>query len=155
MGDEHATSRPVREPCRTTRRDAPARKRGHRTTQTRRPRTIQEDGMSKRLETIKRLAETDDYWKGYLDGLNRTREADAVEWREYARLMQARLARAVDDVADRSEFRPVDEVRARLRARRLDRSADTTDYDAEWTPRAPNARDEWDGCALCGRSRAP
>ena len=28
---------------------------------------------------------------------------------------------------------------------------DTTDYDAEWTRRAPNARDEWDGYALCGR----
>ena len=96
--------------------------------------------MSKRLETIKRLAETDDYWKGYLDGLNRTREADAVEWREYARLMQARLARAVDDVADRSEFRPVDEVRARLRARRNDRNTDTTDYDSEWR-RASDARD--------------
>ena len=54
---------------------------------------------------IKRLAETDDYWKGYLDGLNRTREADAVEWREYVRLMQARI----------------------------DRNADTTDYDSEWT----------------------
>ena len=26
---------------------------------------------------------------------------------------------------------------------------DTTDYDAEWT-RTPNARDEWDGYALCG-----
>ena len=107
--------------------------------------------MSKRIETIKRLAETDPYWKGYIDGLNRTREADATEYAEYARLMQARLARAVDDVADRSEFRPVDEVRARLRARRLDRDADTTDYDAEWTRRAPNARDEWDGYTLCGR----
>src|SRR5699024_12477043 len=31
---------------------------------------------------------------------------------------------------------------------------DTTDYDAEWR-RAPNARDEWAGYALCGRSRAP
>lgn len=45
----------------------------------------------------------------------------------------ARLARVVDDVADRSEFRPLDEVRARLHARRLDRNADTTDYDSEWT----------------------
>ena len=27
---------------------------------------------------------------------------------------------------------------------------DTTDYDAEWTRRAPNARDEWDGYSLCG-----
>ena len=68
--------------------------------------------MSKRLEMIKRLAETDDYWKGYLDGLNRTREADAVEWREYARLTQARL----------------------------DRNADTTDYDSEWT-RVPKTTD--------------
>lgn len=80
--------------------------------------------MSKHLETIKRLAETDDYWKGYLDGLNRTREADAVEWREYARPTRARLARAVDDVADRSEFRSVDEVRARLRARRAEPTDD-------------------------------
>ena len=27
---------------------------------------------------------------------------------------------------------------------------DTTDYDNEWR-RAPNARGEWDGYALCGR----
>ena len=27
---------------------------------------------------------------------------------------------------------------------------DTTDHDSEWR-RAPNARDEWDGYALCGR----
>ena len=27
---------------------------------------------------------------------------------------------------------------------------DATDYDSEWTRRAPNARDEWDGYALCG-----
>ena len=68
--------------------------------------------MSKRIETIKRLAETDPYWKGYIDGLNRTREADATEYAEYARLMQARL----------------------------DRNTDTTDYDAEWR-RASDARD--------------
>ena len=47
----------------------------------------------------------------------------------------ARLARAIDDVADRSEFRSVDEVRARLHARRLARNADPTDYDREWTLR--------------------
>ena len=105
--------------------------------------------MSKRLETIKRLAETDDYWKGYLDGLNRTRERDNAEWGEYARLMQARLGRAVDDAAQRSEFRTVDEARARLNERR-DRNADPTDYDSEWR-RTPNARDEWDGYTLCGR----
>src|SRR5699024_11711341 len=28
---------------------------------------------------------------------------------------------------------------------------DTTDYDSEWTRRAPNARAEWDGYSLCGR----
>ena len=28
---------------------------------------------------------------------------------------------------------------------------DTTDYDAEWTRRASNARDEWGGYSLCGR----
>ena len=28
---------------------------------------------------------------------------------------------------------------------------DTTDYDAEWTRRTPNARDGWDGYTLCGR----
>lgn len=50
--------------------------------------------MSKRMETIKRLAETDDYWKGYLDGMRRTREADTAEWGEYARLAEARLDRA-------------------------------------------------------------
>ena len=49
--------------------------------------------MSKRMEMIERLAETDDYWKGYLDGLNRTREVDDAEWREYARLTAAREAR--------------------------------------------------------------
>src|SRR5699024_4913269 len=32
---------------------------------------------------------------------------------------------------------------------------DTTDYDSEWTRRAPNARDEWDGYALCGPEKAP
>ena len=51
-----------------------------------------------------------------------SRVLGADEWREYARLVQARL----------------------------DRNADETDYDSEWT-RTPNARDEWDGYALCGR----
>lgn len=77
--------------------------------------------------TIRRLAETGDaFYRGAAWILD---QQDA-----------ARLARAVDDVADRSEFRPVDEVRARLHARRLDRNADTTDYDSEWR-RTPNAAD--------------
>ncbi|MDN5655651.1 MAG: hypothetical protein L0G46_11290 [Kocuria sp.] len=62
--------------------------------------------MSKRIETIKRLAETDPYWKGYIDGMDRTREADHAEYAEYARLVQARL----------------------------DRTADPTDYDNAWVP---------------------
>ena len=48
-------------------------------------------------------------------------EPSPAAWSEYARLMQARI----------------------------DRNADTTDYDAEWR-RVPNARDEWDGYTLCG-----
>ena len=94
--------------------------------------------MNTRLDTINRLAETDSYWAAYLDGM---RDAHAVgraddrtaELVEANRLLQARLARAVDDAAQRSEFRTVDEVRARLNERR-DRNADPTDYDSEWTP---------------------
>ena len=49
--------------------------------------------MSKRIEMIERLAETDDYWKGYLDGMNRTTHVRDPEWREYALLTAAREAR--------------------------------------------------------------
>ena len=94
--------------------------------------------MNNRIDTIRRMAEHDPYWRGYLDGM---RDAHAVgraddrtaELVEANRLLQARLARAVDDAARRSEFRTVDEVRARLNERR-DRDADPTDYDSEWTP---------------------
>ena len=68
--------------------------------------------MRKPIETITRLAETDPYWKGYIDGMNRTREADATEYAEYARLMQACR----------------------------DRNIDPTDYDNAWGPVA-NAAD--------------
>ena len=65
--------------------------------------------MNTRLAIIKRLAESDPYWRGYLDGMaerhaiRRTESTDGA-WREYARLTQARL----------------------------DRNADPTDYDSEW-----------------------
>lgn len=54
--------------------------------------------MSTRLATIKRLAESDPYWRGYLDGLadrHAIRRAAVTDdaWREYARLTQARLDR--------------------------------------------------------------
>ena len=78
--------------------------------------------MNARMETIKRLAESDPYWRGYLDGMTAAHHDNSAA-HEYARLAQARI----------------------------DRNADTTDYDAEWTRRAPNARDEWDGYTLCGR----
>ena len=87
--------------------------------------------MNARMDTIKRLAESDPYWRGYLDGMTAAHHDNSAA-HEYARLAQARLARAVDDAAQRSEFHTVDEVRARLNERRA-RNADTTDYDSEWT----------------------
>ena len=60
--------------------------------------------MSTRMETIRRLAESDPYWRGYLDGMTAAHH-DSSAAHEYARLMQARI----------------------------DRNADTTDYDSEWT----------------------
>ena len=77
--------------------------------------------MNARMETIKRLAESDPYWRGYLDGMTAAHHDNSAA-HEYARLTQARN----------------------------DRNADTTDYDSEWTRRIPNERDEWDGYALCG-----
>lgn len=60
--------------------------------------------MNARMDTIKRLAESDPYWRGYLDGMTAAHH-DVSAAHEYARLTQARL----------------------------DRNADTTDYDSEWT----------------------
>lgn len=68
--------------------------------------------MTARMETIRRLAESDPYWRGYLDGMTAAHHDNSAA-HEYARLMQARL----------------------------DRNADTTDYDSEWTRRIPNAAD--------------
>ena len=101
--------------------------------------------MNARIDTIKRLAGSDPYWRGYLDGMRDAHSASraddhTAELVEANRLLQARLARAADDVADRSEFRSVDEVRARLHARRFDRNADPTDYDSEWA-RVPKTTD--------------
>ena len=78
--------------------------------------------MNARMDTIKRLAESDPYWRGYLDGMTAAHHDNSAA-HEYARLSQARI----------------------------DRNTDTADYDAEWTRRIPNARDEWDGYSLCGR----
>ena len=88
--------------------------------------------MNNRMDAIRRMAEHDPYWRGYLDGM---RDAHAVgraddrtaELVEANRLLQARLARAVDDAAQRSEFRSVDEARARLNARRAN-------WDDDWMP---------------------
>ena len=59
--------------------------------------------MNARMDTIKRLAESDPYWRGYLDGMTAAHH-DSSAAHEYARLSQARI----------------------------DRNTDTTDYDAEW-----------------------
>ena len=60
--------------------------------------------MSTRMETIRRLAESDPYWRGYVDGMTAAHH-DSSAAHEYARLAQARI----------------------------DRNADTTDYDSEWS----------------------
>ena len=60
--------------------------------------------MNARMETIRRLAESDPYWRGYLDGMTAAHHDNSAA-HEYARLMQARI----------------------------DRNTDTTDYDSEWT----------------------
>ena len=60
--------------------------------------------MNARMDTIKRLAESDPYWRGYLDGMTAAHHDNSAA-HEYARLSQARA----------------------------DRNADTTDYDSEWT----------------------
>ena len=68
--------------------------------------------MNARMETIRRLAESDPYWRGYLDGMTAAHH-DSSAAHEYARLSQARI----------------------------DRNADAADYDSEWTRRASDARD--------------
>ena len=60
--------------------------------------------MNARMDTIKRLAESDPYWRGYLDGMTAAHHDNSAS-HEYARLAQARI----------------------------DRNADATDYDSEWT----------------------
>ena len=59
--------------------------------------------MNARMETIRRLAESDPYWRGYLDGMTAAHHDNSAA-HEYARLTQARI----------------------------DRNTDTTDYDSEW-----------------------
>jgi hypothetical protein len=48
--------------------------------------------MNARMETIRRLAESDPYWRGYLDGMTAAHHDDSAA-HEYARLMQARIDR--------------------------------------------------------------
>ena len=94
--------------------------------------------MNARMETIRRLAESDPYWRGYLDGMTAAHH-DVSAAHEYARLTQARADRNADTTDYDSEWRrdsgardaapgvfawsadasPIEEVRERLRARRL------------------------------------
>ena len=48
--------------------------------------------MTARMDTIKRLAESDPYWRGYLDGMTAAHH-DNSDAHEYARLSQARIDR--------------------------------------------------------------
>ena len=84
--------------------------------------------MNARMETIRRLAESDPYWRGYLDGMTAAHH-DSSAAHEYARLTQARADRNADTTNYDSEWRrdpPPEaiaakkaEVRERLNARRL------------------------------------
>ena len=48
--------------------------------------------MNARMETIRRLAESDPYWRGYVDGMTAAHHDNSAA-HEYARLAQARLDR--------------------------------------------------------------
>ena len=50
--------------------------------------------MNARMETIRRLAESDPYWRGYLDGMTAAHHDNSAA-HEYARLMQARADRKI------------------------------------------------------------
>lgn len=103
--------------------------------------------MSKRMETIKRLAETDEYWKGYLDGMRHTREADAAEWGEYARLAEARLDRAekphralfMSDKISMDEARVKASIERSAAAQAVLDSISAGDWDNERSPAPPTA----------------
>ena len=71
--------------------------------------------MSARMDTIRRLAESDPYWRGYVDGMTAAHHDNSAA-HEYARLTQARI----------------------------DRNTDATDYDSEWSRNevAENPRSE-------------
>ena len=45
--------------------------------------------MNARMETIRRLAESDPYWRGYVDGMTAAHHDNSAA-HEYARLSQAR-----------------------------------------------------------------
>ena len=98
--------------------------------------------MTARMETIRRLAEPDPYWRGYLVGMTAAHHDNSAA-HEYARLSQARIDRNADTTDYASDWRrasdardaatpaspgvfawsadasPIEEVRERLRARRL------------------------------------
>lgn len=106
--------------------------------------------MNARLDTIKRMADTDPYWRAYLDGMNDAhavgREDDrTAEHAEHARLLEARLSRIYvsgnpnypDPSTDpflgrRASFMAdklsMDEARVKV----------AEDWDGDWTP-APAA----------------
>lgn len=71
--------------------------------------------MTDRLDTIKRLAQTDPYWKGYLDGMRVRHLTDAAA--DTMRRVDAVMDGAIATVAARSDFRKIEEVRESLAER--------------------------------------
>lgn len=76
--------------------------------------------MNTRLDTIKRMADTDPYWRAYLDGMNDAhavgREDDrTAEHAEHARLIEARLSRANRRASFMADKLSVDEAREGVR----------------------------------------
>lgn len=93
----------------------------------------------------------DDYACGALYAIC---DGDPVKLTELGEDIATAVSDAHERAIARTGFAPRSEEvaeYARLMQARLDRNTDTTDYGAEWTRRAPNARDEWDGYTLCGR----
>lgn len=93
--------------------------------------------MNTRLDTIKRMADTDPYWAAYLDGMNDAHHVGEVavqsaDFAEHARLIEARLDRANRRASFMSDKLSMDEARARA-MREGHAFIDPTDYDQEWT----------------------
>lgn len=83
--------------------------------------------MSDRMAMIRRLAETDPYWKGYVDGVNRVRDPEPNP--AFAAYLDTSTELAQYETGSEDAVRLVREVRADLAAERR-----THNWDADWEP---------------------